>query len=204
LLDGLEALHGRHQVLDLRGGDEADVGRLAAEESGGINEEAAAAAKLEVGVKDRLAGFRQRLHHLVPAVHLVNHVAINIPCGFVLFEELLGLLLTGGQGRDKLETLALPRERLVDAGHSRPEIKALVGPVRPSLRLAVQSIDDADARLVLGFSRVEPGRGGQHAERASRGGACPGQEVSSVHRTAGTAGEEEVWFHIRLRLVSTG
>src|ERR1035437_5893856 len=95
--------------FDLRGSDEPDVGRLAAEEGGVVNEEAAAAAVLEIGVEHRLAGSCDRLHHAVPAVHLVNQVAIDIPGDFILFDELLGLLLTGGQRRDKLKFLALIR-----------------------------------------------------------------------------------------------
>jgi hypothetical protein len=56
LLHGLEALHRGDQVLDLGRRDEADVRGFAAQEGRGVNEEAAAAAELEVGIQHRLAG----------------------------------------------------------------------------------------------------------------------------------------------------
>src|ERR1019366_7163946 len=162
--------------------------RLAAKKGSVVHQEAAAAAELEIRVENWLAGSRDSLHDAIPAVHLVNEVAVNVPGDLVLFEQLLGLLLAVGQRGDELESLALTRKSRVDALHGRAKVESFVGPVRSGLLLAVQGIDDADTRLLFGLSGIEPGGGRQDAQGAEGCGACPGEEVAPVHGTAGTAG----------------
>ena len=68
-----------------------DVGRAGAQEAGGVDQEPAAAAVLEVGVQHRLARRGGRLHDLIPAVELVDDVAVDA-AGLVRVHDRLGLL----------------------------------------------------------------------------------------------------------------
>ena len=119
-------------------------GALAAQQRRGVDQEPAAAAELEIGVKHRFAGRGQRLDDPVPAVHLVDQVAVDAR-GAVRLGDLLRLFLARGQRRDELELRAgACASSRVDARHDRPEVEALVRPVRPVLLLAVQRVDDPD------------------------------------------------------------
>ena len=76
------------QILDSRRGNKAHIRGLAAEKSGRIDQKSAASAILKIGVEHRLAGGRDRLDHLVPAVHLIDQVPVDL-FGLVLFENAL-------------------------------------------------------------------------------------------------------------------
>ena len=94
-LDQLEALDGLDQIVDLRRGHEADVRRLAC----------AGSRPCRPGIRRcRHTGNRRtapacpsgdRLHHLVPAVHLKDEIAVDAGRRVVI-EDLLGLLGPGG------------------------------------------------------------------------------------------------------------
>jgi len=178
-----ETLHRFDQVLRPGRRDEADVGGLGAQKSGIVDEEAAAAAVLEVGVKDRLARCRDRLHDLVPAVHLVNQVAVD-RSGPIGFQDLVGIIDAGGGGGHELEAGAPLRQRRPDAIHHGHEIEALVRPIGAGLLRCVQGVDDPDLRVVVGGGCHEAGRRHREACRSRAHRAAPGPEKTASAQSA--------------------
>ncbi len=140
-MEDLEAFDRLDEIFHAGGSDKPDVGRLGAEEARGVNKEAATAAVLEVSIKHRLAGSGNGLHHLIPAVHLVNDVAVN-RSSLISLEELGGLLGTIGHGVDELHPFAFAGEFVLNPLHVRSEIEALVRPIGPGLLLLMKRIDD--------------------------------------------------------------
>ena len=158
LLHQFEALDRFDQVLDLRRGHEADVRRLAAKEPRHVNQEPAAAAELEIGVQHRLARFRDRLHHLVPAVHL--HRRGSRPWGRTCPRR--GSSWPAPVRWPWRRRTRSPGQRLrqlaVDPLHDRPEIEPFVRPVRARLLRSVQRIDDPNLHLAAGLRRKQLSR----------------------------------------------
>ena len=183
-LGGGKKLDRLDQILDLRGGDVAEVLEAGAQKAGGVDEEAAAAAVLEVGIEDRLARGHRGLGDLVPTVHLVDEVAVDRQLG-ILFEDGLGLLHTGGESGDDLQPRHAVEQLAVYPVHDRDEVEALVRPVRVLLLRPMQSVDDPQAEL-LGTGEMprrvrsagELGNTGQ--PRGSGAGGAAGQELATA------------------------
>ena len=144
-LDQFEALHRLRQIFDPRGSHEADVRRLA-QEPGRVDKEPAAAGILEVGVQNGLVRLGDRLHHAVPAIHLVDQVSVDRG-RTVVVQDLLSLFRAVGHRGQELEPRTALRQLGVDPLHDRIEVEADVRPIRAGLLRRMQRVDDADPSL---------------------------------------------------------
>ena len=191
-----EGAAGGDEVLRPRRRDEAEVGRLLAQELGRVDEEPAAAAVLEVDIKGGLARPGDRLDDAVPAIELDDDIAVH-GRPRVIGQDLLGLLLALGHGRGEFparESLGQGQGRPV---HDRLEVEPHVGPVGPGLDDGVEGVDDAQPQLFRPPAGLEePGRG-EDPQGAGRGGR---DKTAPAQGTAGTAAGSVSFIHRDLLL----
>ena len=78
LLDDLKTAHRINQVVQARRSDKTDIGCLAAQETRHIDKESPAPPVLEVGIEDWFTQSGDGLDNLVPAVHLVDQITVDM------------------------------------------------------------------------------------------------------------------------------
>ena len=165
----LEALDRPEQVVQPRGGDESQVGASFAQETRRVDEKSAASRVLEIGIEDGLARCHHRLGDAVPAVHLVDDVAVDI-LGLVSLQDFYGLFFSGRQCREKGIVLETIGQGGIGPFHDRPEVEPFIGPVGNFLLRAVEGVDDADLGA-FASGGAEPSRSRHEPSRAGAGGA---------------------------------
>lgn len=111
-----------------------------------IDKEPAASAELEINIEDRFPRCSYCLHDGIPAIHLVDDIAVDI-LRFIVSKDLFSLRFAGRLCRNEFKFRELFDQDGIDIPHHGAENKSLIRPVRFWLNNGMKGINDSDAQF---------------------------------------------------------